>query len=302
MDIRISKESEISVREQLNGQILYLIATEKLKPGQSLPSVREVARRLKIHHNTVSQAYQDLVDQNLLIRRPGSRMVVRTLGPMSGRPQTRDLDDLINATIRAAQESGFTVQQLRQRVRERLLEEPPDHLLVVEEESGLRELLQKELTENLHFPVQSCSPGELASNPGLAIGALVVSPPAAIRQVAPLAPKNRPALTITISSAEEHIERVRSLREASIIAVLSVSEQFLRTARGLLAPALGRYHSLQEFLLPLEDPNAVHAADLVFCDSIARCQLKSVKCIHYRVVSSGCLETLSNSLPAPADS
>ena len=107
MDISISKESEISVREQLNGQILYLIATEKLKPGQSLPSVREVARRLKIHHNTVSQAYQDLVDQNLLIRQPGSRMVVRTLEPMSGRPQTRDLDDLINATIRAAQESGF---------------------------------------------------------------------------------------------------------------------------------------------------------------------------------------------------
>jgi DNA-binding transcriptional regulator YhcF (GntR family) len=61
MEIRISKESDVPVREQLAEQIVFQIATEKLKPGQMLPSVRELARRLGIHHNTVSHAYQDLV-------------------------------------------------------------------------------------------------------------------------------------------------------------------------------------------------------------------------------------------------
>jgi len=56
MEIRIDKLSEVPVRQQLAEQIIYLIATEKLKPGEVLPSVREFARRLKIHRNTVSQA------------------------------------------------------------------------------------------------------------------------------------------------------------------------------------------------------------------------------------------------------
>ena len=60
MEIRIDKKSEISVRQQLAEQIIFSIATEKLKAGQALPSVRELARRLKIHDNTVSRAYQGL--------------------------------------------------------------------------------------------------------------------------------------------------------------------------------------------------------------------------------------------------
>jgi hypothetical protein len=34
--------------------VAFLIGTGKLKPGEILPSVRTVARQLKIHHNTVS--------------------------------------------------------------------------------------------------------------------------------------------------------------------------------------------------------------------------------------------------------
>ena len=57
MQIRISKQSEIPIREQIAEQIIFRIATDELKPGQALPSVRELARRLKIHHNTVSHVY-----------------------------------------------------------------------------------------------------------------------------------------------------------------------------------------------------------------------------------------------------
>ena len=64
MKIRISKESEVSIRQQLTGQISFLIVTGKLKPGEALPSVRELATRLKIHHNTVSQAYQGYCQVN----------------------------------------------------------------------------------------------------------------------------------------------------------------------------------------------------------------------------------------------
>src|SRR5262249_13114447 len=78
MDIRIDKKSDVSVRQQLTEQIIFSIATEKVKPGQALPSVRELARRLKIHHNTVSQAYKDLARRTWVVRRQGSRVVVRS--------------------------------------------------------------------------------------------------------------------------------------------------------------------------------------------------------------------------------
>jgi len=73
MDIRIDNSSEVPIRHQLAEQIVFLIATNRLAAGEALPSVREMARRLKIHHNTVSDAYQDLVRRNWLARRRGSR-------------------------------------------------------------------------------------------------------------------------------------------------------------------------------------------------------------------------------------
>jgi len=45
MNIRLSKESEVPIRRQLTEQIVFLIATEMLKPGEALPSVRRLARR-----------------------------------------------------------------------------------------------------------------------------------------------------------------------------------------------------------------------------------------------------------------
>ncbi len=143
MEIRINKQSEVPLRQQLAEQIVFLIATEELTAGEPLPSVRALARRLKIHHNTVSEAYQDLVRRNWLVRRRGRRVVVRCPENIPGRRRTQDLDDLINAVIRAAREEGYSLQTLRARVRERLLAQAPDHILVVELEPGLRRIMQE---------------------------------------------------------------------------------------------------------------------------------------------------------------
>ena len=81
MDIHISRETEVSLRQQLAEQIVLQIATGKLKPGQALPSVRELGRRLKIHHNTVSEAYRDLAHRGWLVGRRGARVTVLQTKP-----------------------------------------------------------------------------------------------------------------------------------------------------------------------------------------------------------------------------
>ena len=76
MEIFIDKKSEMPVWQQLAEQITFSIATEKLRPGEALPSVRELSRRLKIHRNTVSQAYRDLKRRDWLVGQRGSRVAV----------------------------------------------------------------------------------------------------------------------------------------------------------------------------------------------------------------------------------
>ncbi len=294
MDIRISKQSDVPLRRQLAEQIVLLIATEKLKPAAALPSVRELARRLRIHHNTVSQAYQDLVRRNWLIRRRGAHLVVRT-PPAGQRPaRAEDLDDLINPVIELARERGYSLQALRERVRARLLAQPPDHILVVEEESGLRSLLAEEIRGALGCAVEGCSRVELSREPGLAIGAMVVTPKYALSDVKPLVPKDRPPVSVTFCAADEHVEKIRKLREPSVIGVVSVSQAFLTTARSLLASAIGRTHTLAEYLLPLENAGVLKAADLVFCDSLALGAVKRSGAVHYRLLAPESLEYLAD--------
>src|SRR5580693_10337332 len=108
MQIHISKESDVPLRQQLAEQIVFHIATGTLQPGQALPSVRELARRLKIHHNTVSEAYQDLIRRMWLVGRRGSRVTVRAAEEASHRGAESGLDELINTLIRVAREQGHS--------------------------------------------------------------------------------------------------------------------------------------------------------------------------------------------------
>jgi len=296
MDLRISKESDVPIRQQLAQQIVFLIATEKLKPGQALPSVRELARRLKIHHNTVSHAYQDLVRRTWLVRRRGTRVVVRAQADIRRQSAAEGLDELITMTILAARERGYSLQELRERLRQRLLTEPPDHLLVVDQEAGLRRLLQQEITDAVNWPAENCAREDLAANPGLAIGALVVVPQYALEDVKPLVPKAHLTIPVGFNSADQHVERIRRLEEPSVIAVVSVSLGFLKTAVSLLAAAVGRKHSLCQVLLPDDDLGVLRGADVIFCDSVAVRQVKGPRVVHYRLIAPSSLEYLAGAV------
>lgn len=297
MDIRISKESEVPLRQQVAEQIIMLIVTEKLKLGQPLPSVRELGRRLKIHHNTISHAYQDLVQRHWVATQRGSHLVViRKPSDVPSPALEQDLDELINATIEMARRRGYSLTALRDRVRERLLMEPPDHILVVEEEPGLRELLQTEIRDAVCWPVKGCSRRDLAANPNLMLGALAVTPQYAVGDTEPLLPKARPAVPMAFCDADEHVQLLRKLREPSVVALVSVSQFLLQTATGLLAPAVGRRHTLSQYLLPLESSNVLRGADVIFCDSIALREVKHAKRVLYRLSAPASMRYLSNAM------
>jgi GntR family transcriptional regulator len=284
MEISISKNSEVPLRWQLAEQIVIAIATGELRAGERMPSVRALARRVGIHHNTVSEAYQDLVRRKWLTRKPGSRLVVGERME-SGRRPAASLDDLIDETIERARERGFSLQALRKRVRERLLAQAPDHILVVAEEEGLRLLIREEVRRKFGVTVEVCSPEEFAADPGRAVGAQVFAPGHILNGLGA-----RFAIPITYSKADEQARLIRGSKKPSIVAAVSVSESLLARARGMFAAAVGRRHTYREVLVTGKGRVDLAGVDLAFCDSVAIGRVDGCRKVPYLLVSGACLK------------
>lgn len=300
MKISLNKASDVPLRQQLAEQIVFLITTGQLRPGDALPSVRARARQVSIHYNTVSEAYQDLVRRDWLSRQRGSRLIVGSTPGTKERSPT-NLDELINSTIQRARELGYSLQELTEKVRQRLAEESPDHILFVEEEAGLCDIVREELQNALNVRVKTCTPQQFTKNPNMAVGAQVVAPSHTLRSLVLLFPQTRPFLPITYSAASEHIDVIRRLNSESVIAVASISESLLKTARGLFAPLVGRRHTFKEFLLEKRRRIDLSGVDVVFCDTVAKSLVKHRKSIHYRLVAEDCIKHLASVIGSVSD-
>jgi GntR family transcriptional regulator len=260
MKIHINKQSEVPVREQLREQIIFLLGTGILPVGSTLPSVRELERQIKVHRNTVSHVYADLVREGWLVTRRGSRLVaVQPAGRTSevaGKPA--NLDDLIGLIVRFAHEHAYSLQQVATRVRDRLLAEPPDHLLIVEPEAEMGILMREEIRRAIGQAPAGCTISRLQQDAGMAIGAVLLSPVYLVDGLECIPSKNRRIVPLTYTPADRHLDLVRSLDQPSAVGLVSVSPAILRTASGYLAPVIGKRHS---FLLFLMEPATENSRD-----------------------------------------
>ena len=64
------------IYRQLKEKVVSMILGEDLKPGDALPSVRQIAADFQLNPITVSRAYQELVDENIIEMRRGLGMFV----------------------------------------------------------------------------------------------------------------------------------------------------------------------------------------------------------------------------------
>ena len=299
MRIHVSRDSAVPIREQLAAQLVYLIGSGQLRAGEALPSVRALAQRLNVHRNTISEAYRDSTLAVLVEKGRGKPLRVRQGRPPESISQS-DLDALVDATVLAARKRGYTLQQVHERLRDRLATSPPDHLLIVSDDAGLCVLMAMELRQEVECPVDVCPPDVLNANPERAAGSLVLSTPASLAKVEGLMPAERAPVSVRFSSVDEHVARVGQLEHPSLIAVVSISQYFLEMARALLAPAVGRRHSLREYLLVGRKTERLGSADLVFCDSVTyglvRTKYVKAMVIRHNVISPACLDEIRSML------
>ncbi|HEX8649521.1 MAG TPA: GntR family transcriptional regulator [Pyrinomonadaceae bacterium] len=236
MRLWLSKNSEVPLREQLTTQIVLGIASSDLKPGQRLPSTRELARRHHIHPNTVSAAYRDLARRGWVEFRRGSGVYVRPLAEDAALDTRLELDQLIAAFLRMARSRGFSLAEITAGIKHWLKLQPPDHLLLIEADAELRSILVAEIKEATGFPVSGASPEDCAGQKLLA-GAQPLAMYGQAERVRQALPPRVSCLFLHSRSVPESLQGERPPAPDALLTVVSRWPEFLRWSRAILVAA-----------------------------------------------------------------
>ena len=99
---------------QLKERVVAMMLDGVLKPGDALPSVRQVAADFQLNPITVSRAYQELVDETLVEKRRGLGMYVTEGAPekLLASERERFLRDEWPAVVERIQRLGLRMDEL----------------------------------------------------------------------------------------------------------------------------------------------------------------------------------------------
>jgi len=101
---------------QLKERVVAMMLDGVLKPGDALPSVRQVAADFQLNPITVSRAYQELVDETLVEKRRGLGMYVTEGAPekLLASERERFLREEWPAVVERIQRLGLRMDELMQ--------------------------------------------------------------------------------------------------------------------------------------------------------------------------------------------
>lgn len=118
MDIlfQIDQKSSIPIYVQIMDQIKHHIATGVLKPGQQLPTIRELAVELTINLHTVAHAYAELEREGFLTIQRGRGTFISDTDHQEqlGDLRERTLQTLVESLFVEAMSLGYEAEELRQ--------------------------------------------------------------------------------------------------------------------------------------------------------------------------------------------
>ena len=120
MVLSIDAKSGVPFYRQIIEQVKFAVARGDLKPGDQLPTVRQLAVDISINPNTVIRAYRELEFEGLLDSQQGSGTFVSDKQPeIDAVERQRMLDQIVTELLARASAYGFTLEEVLQGVRQR---------------------------------------------------------------------------------------------------------------------------------------------------------------------------------------
>ena len=113
--LSIDPRDATPIYAQIEHGLRAAIATGRLRPGDQLPTVRQLAVDLKVNANTVARVYADLERSRVLETRRGVGSFISANAPDLARPSdehARKLQALVMRVLADADRHGFTADEL----------------------------------------------------------------------------------------------------------------------------------------------------------------------------------------------
>jgi DNA-binding transcriptional regulator YhcF (GntR family) len=235
MRLWFAPNSDVPLYQQLATQVVLAILSNDLRPGDRLPSTRELARRFSIHPNTISAGYRQLDREGWTETRHGSGVYVRDRSIEASTPE-QVLDTHIAGFFRAVRELGLPTATVRDRVAQWLAASPPDHLLLIDPDPELRRILLAEIRTATNMPVRESSLDHCRCRAVLE-GAIALCRPSKTDAVRAALPMGVELITLQITSATTWLAPWIPAPKGMLIGVASHWPEFLSIARTMLAAA-----------------------------------------------------------------
>ena len=115
MYIVLSNSSDLPIYEQIKEQVKTQILSGELSENEMLPSLRQLAKDLKISVLTTTRAYNELEEEGFITSRQGKGFFVMPRGSDLLREQLIiDVDTNLNNAVLSAQRASMTDDELVQ--------------------------------------------------------------------------------------------------------------------------------------------------------------------------------------------
>ncbi|MDO5066936.1 MAG: GntR family transcriptional regulator [Propionibacteriaceae bacterium] len=115
MDIILSNTSGVPIYAQIEDQIKAAILRGDVAEGEALPSIRALARDLRVSVITTTRAYADLVAEGFVANVPGKGYYVQPRNSELVREQVlRQIESLIGDAVAQARLADISDADLRQ--------------------------------------------------------------------------------------------------------------------------------------------------------------------------------------------
>jgi DNA-binding transcriptional regulator YhcF (GntR family) len=295
MQLWFAHRSAVTLREQLVTQFVLGILSGDLQSGQRLPSTRELARRFRLHPNTVSAGYRQLEQERWVEFRRGSGVYVRDLdGKPDGAPiRASAADQILAELFRSARKMNVPLGTLRARLRRWLEWQPPDRFLLLEQDEELRRILAAEVQAAVTLPVKSCGVDDPEFSKALD-GAIPVTLPNSEKKVREALPEGAELFVLQLRSVPASLASYLPAPTGALVGIASRYEGFLKLARTFLLAA--GFHADSLVLRDARKQNwqrGLKETAAVVCDSLTAANLpKKPRVLPFLLLSEASLEGL----------
>lgn len=114
MDIIITNSSDSPIYEQITSQIKNLILNGTLNEGDALPSMRTLAKELRVSVITTKRAYEELEREGFIQSFTGKGSFVCAKNTkLIKEEQLRRIEEILTSAILLSKSSGITLDEVK---------------------------------------------------------------------------------------------------------------------------------------------------------------------------------------------